>query len=234
MIPHDFSALDPVGIALLAFWKGDKSVHLTQEYKSGYVKSIPVSIFFRSIKDFFPTEEVFSYCRGRVLVVGAGTGVHALELERQGYTVTALEVNTHAVKIMKERGVKDIRHSDFFQFSGETFDTILMLGHNIGICETVSRINLLLEKCKSLLVPDGQLLVNSIDERVSSHDAAKNLYYPGEQEFRLSYEGNMGPWMRWLHVDFETLSKKAGESGWSIEKPVETEEGEFLARLHPL
>jgi hypothetical protein len=134
---------------------------------------------------------------------------------------------------MKERGVKDIRHCDFFKFSGELYETILMLGHNIGICETVGRINVVLQRCKSLLVPGGQLLVNSIDESAST-DVKNHYEYPGEQEFRLSYEGNFGPWMRWLHIDFKTLSIKARECGWSIERLVGTKEGEFLAKLNPL
>jgi SAM-dependent methyltransferase len=232
MRQNDFSALDPLGKALLAYWRGDESTQITQEYRSGRKKLIPASVFFRNIENFYPTEDVFSYCHGRILVVGAGTGVHVLELELQGYEVTAVEVNPQAVQIMKERGVKDIRHCDFFEFSGELYETILMLGHNIGICETVDRIKILLQRCKSLLVPYGQLLVNSVDESVSS-DVKKHNGYLGEQEFRLFYEGNFGPWMRWLHVDFETLSMKASECGWSIEQLVETKGGEYLAKLNP-
>jgi 2-polyprenyl-3-methyl-5-hydroxy-6-metoxy-1,4-benzoquinol methylase len=232
MKQQDFSALDPLGKALLAYWRGTESTQIIQEYRSGRKKSIPASVFFRNIENFYPTEDVFSYCQGRILVVGAGTGVHVLELEQQGYEVTAVEVNPQAVQIMKERGVKDIRHCDFFEFSGQIYETILMLGHNIGICETIDRIKILLQRCKSLLVPDGQLLVNSVDESVSSNVKRHNGY-PGEQEFRLSYAGNLGPWMRWLHVDFETLSMKASECGWSIEQLVETKNGEFLAKLNP-
>jgi SAM-dependent methyltransferase len=233
MRQQNLKALDPLGKALLSYWNGDKSVKLIQEYRSGHKKSIPISVFFRNSKDFYPTEHVLNYCRGRILVVGAGTGVHALELEKQAYDVTAVEVNPQAVQIMKERGVKDIRHCDFFQFSGETYDTILMLGHNIGICETISRINILLQRCKSLLVQNGQLLVNSVDESLSTC-VKENPGYPGEQEFRLIYKSNFGPWMRWLHIDFETLSRKASECGWVIERLVETKEGEFLAKLNPI
>jgi 2-polyprenyl-3-methyl-5-hydroxy-6-metoxy-1,4-benzoquinol methylase len=232
MRKSNFSALDPFGQALLAYWRGNKSTLLIHEFKSGRKLSLPVSVFFRSVKDFFPTENALVYCQGRILVVGAGTGIHALELERQGHEVTSIEVCPQAVLIMKERGVKDIRQCNFFEFEGELYDTILMLGHNIGICETVDGIKKLLQKCKSLLSPGGQLLVNSVDESVSL-EAANHLGYSGELEFRLCHEGNVGPWMRWLHVDFDTLSSKALEYGWSTEKLIGTEEGGFLARLNP-
>ena len=93
MRKQDFSALDPLGKALLAYWRGAESTQIIQEYRSGRKKLIPAAVFFRDIENFYPTEEVFSYCKGRILVVGAGTGVHVLELERQGYEVTAVEVN---------------------------------------------------------------------------------------------------------------------------------------------
>ncbi len=197
----NFSALDPFGQALFAYWRGNKSTFLIHEFKSGQELALPVSVFFRSVEDFFTTENALPYCRGRILVVGAGTGVHAFELERQGHEVTAIEVSPQAVQIMKERGIKDIRQHDFFQFKGELYDTILMLGHNIGICETIDGIKKLLHRCELLLYPGGQLLVNSVDESVSL-EATNRKGYPGELEFRLSHEGNFGPWMRWLHVDF--------------------------------
>lgn len=232
MNDHIFSALDPFGRALVSYWQGNQSARLIHEYDTGTKISIPVSVFFRSGKDFFPTENVLEYCRDRILAVGAGTGVHALELEQMGYAVTAVDVNSHAVQIMQERGVRDVRHSDFFAFSGETYDTILMLGHNIGICGTIDRLSMLLQKCKSLLKKNGQLLVNSVDES-NSHDASDRQGYAGDLKFRLSYEGVSGPWMHWLHVDFDTLSLHADKCGWLAEKLIETEKGEYFARLTP-
>lgn len=226
------SPLNPFGQALLAYWRGDKSAALIHESRSGQKKSLPVSVFFRTYSKFFPTEKAFGYCQGRILVVGAGTGIHALELEKQSYEVTAIDICPQAVQIMRERGTKDVRQQDFLQFYGETYDTIFMPGQNIGICETLKGINGLLRRCKILLRPGGQLLVNSVDES-GSFDAPNHQGYPGELEFRLCHEGNFGPWMRWLHVDFNTLKSHALECGWSIEKLIGTEEGAFLARLEP-
>jgi len=60
-----------------------------------------------SYGNFLPTDNAFENCRGHILVVGAGTGVHAFELEKRGYEVTAIDICPQAVQIMKERGIKD-------------------------------------------------------------------------------------------------------------------------------
>ncbi len=226
------SALDPFGEALLTYWRGNESAVLIHEFKTGEKKSLPVSVFFRSNEKFLPTDNAFEYCRGQILVVGAGTGLHALELKKQGYEVTAIDICPQAVQIMKEREIKDASQQDFLQFDGERFDTIFMLGHNIGMCETLKGIKGLLRRCQRLLRPNGQLLVNSVKEHESANFPC-HKEYPGELEFRLSHEGNVGPWMRWLHVDFETLASHALECGWSTKKLIETQEGGFLARLNP-
>ncbi len=233
MIESYNSALEPFGQALISYWHGNKSAELIQEFKTGQTKSLPVSVFFRSKGEFLVTDNAFEYCRGQILVVGAGSGVHALELENQGHEVTAIDICPQAVQIMKERGIKDARQQDFFQFHGTSFDTIFMLGHNLGMCKTLKGIKRLLHRCENLLRPGGQLLVNSVEEP-GSDNSPNQKDYPGELEFRLSFEGNVGPWMRWLHVDFETLSLKASESGWSTEKLIEDSNGGFLARLRPL
>lgn len=225
-------SLEPFGQALLAYWQGNKSAVLVHEFKNGLKKKLPVSVFFRSHEEFLSTDNALAYCRGQILVVGAGTGVHALELEKRGYSVTSIDLCPQAVQIMKERGLKDARHQDFLCFEGEQFDTVLILGHNIGICETLEGIKGFLHRCKRILRPNGQMIVNSVKEKVETA-ALKQEGYPGELEFRLSYENHSGPWMRWLHVDFQTLSSHALKYGWSTEKLIDTDEGFFLARLRP-
>lgn len=227
------SALKPFGEALIAYWRGNKSAELVHEFKTGQKKSLPVSVFFRSKEEFLMTDNAFEYCRGRILIVGAGTGVHALELEKQGHDVTDIDICPQAIQIMKDRGIKEARQQDFLQFDGDYFDTIFMLGHNIGMCQTLKGIKGLLYRCEKLLSPGGQLLVNSVKEP-DSDNFSNQKGYPGELEFRLSFEGNAGPWMRWLHVDFETLSSKALVDGWSTEKLLEDSDGGFLAKLRLL
>ena len=61
--------LEPFGRALLSYWRGNHSAILAHESKRGIKKELPVSVFFRTRSEYFPTENVLKYYRGRVLVV---------------------------------------------------------------------------------------------------------------------------------------------------------------------
>ena len=222
-------ALSPFGKALLDYWNGDKTSELMHEFKDGRKYKLPISVFFRSPENFFPIEmAAMARCKGRILHVGAGTGRHALQLQENGFELTAIDICPEAVDIMKERGIKDVRTYDFFEFDGELYDTILLLGQNIGISESLNGLNRLLHKCKILLRPGGQILANSVQE---SSSKGLSSAYPGELEFRLMYKDMRGSWMKWLHIDYETLDKYASRYGWIAEKLTKDESPSFLAKL---
>ena len=65
--------------------------------------------------------------------------------------VSVIDICPQAVQIMKELGIKDVRQQNFMQFEDESFDTLCVLGHNIGMCETLKGIKGLLRRCEMLL-----------------------------------------------------------------------------------
>ncbi len=225
--------LEPFGQALLSYWRGNESAVLIHEFKTGKKNRCRFPYFSALMENFYRLTMLLIIAGVKFWFLGQELGVHALEPEKRGYEVTAIDICPQALHIMKERGIKDARQQNFLHFEGERFDTVFMLGHNIGICETLKGIKGLLRKCERLLRSDGQLLPSSVKEPESAIFPDRKGY-PGEQEFRLSFEGNVGPWMHWLHVDFDTLAPHVLECGWSVEKLINTEEGGFLARLNPI
>ena len=59
-----------------------------------------------------------------VLEVGCGSGLVSLELARQVESLVALDINPHAVRATRERGVEVIR-SDLFEGIRGKFDLII-------------------------------------------------------------------------------------------------------------
>ncbi len=230
---------EPHGAALRDYFLGKSDAKLRLHSSAGEHEEIPVSVFFRGPDDFFPFERVaLPLCRGRVLDVGAGTGVHSLYLQTLGLEVCAIDVLPQAVEIMRARGVHDVRLADVRELSGGRFDTILMMMNGIGVLETLSGLDRFLRTATRLLNPGGQILLDSGPANVvgEAHQAAEVVDteitgYPGEAWISLEYLGVVAPPFRELYADAETLTERAEAAGWACEILHRDELGSYVARL---
>jgi SAM-dependent methyltransferase len=236
----DPAAMKPLGLALLDFWRGDKSASFTIIRDDGLEVEVAVSTFFRGPDEFTGLEQTaLDNCRGHVLDVGGGSGHHSLVLLTRGLPVCAIDISREAVQVMRGAGVADAREADVLQFDGGRFDTILMLGHGIGMAEDINGLRRLLKHLGTLLRTDGQVLVDSVDPRATSetlhlayHKANRRAgRYLGETQLRLRFKGQTGPTYGWLLVDPETLAREASASGWTTEIAQQEADGNYLARL---
>ncbi len=232
--------MEPHGLALVAYFQGDTDAQLLIRRDDGLEDPLPVSHFFRSPDEFSPLERsALNHCRGKVLDIGAGTGIHALVLESRGIQVTAIDVSPHAVEVMHARGVRDAHQVDVRQYHGGPYDTLLMLGHGIGMVEDLAGLERFLEHARALTRPGSQLLVHSVDVRrtddprhLAYHDMNRQAgRYLGTIRFQFEFQGQTGHHCCWLHVDPETLQHHADVAGWGYQAIHEEESGEYLARL---
>ena len=77
---------EPHARALRDFFEGDRDASIIVHSSLGEHEELPVAVFFRAPEGFFSFERAaMPLCRGRVLDVGAGTGVHTLYLQDQGF-----------------------------------------------------------------------------------------------------------------------------------------------------
>ena len=78
-------AREPHARALRDYFEGDSAAKIIVHTSLGEHEEIPVAVFFRGPDDFFSFDRAaLRLCRGRVLDVGAGTGVHSLYLKKRG------------------------------------------------------------------------------------------------------------------------------------------------------
>ena len=175
-------------------------------------------------------------CRGDVLDVGAGAGIHCLELQKKGLNVFAIEASLGATEHLRNCNIP-VEHVLFENFAPNTkYDTILMLMNGIGIAGTLGQLKATLLHAKTLLKPGGQLICDSSDIRYLYEDDDGALWmnlnaeYYGNFRFQMHYKKTSGPWFDWLYIDYDSLHIIANKVGFSCKK-VSEQDHHFLAQL---
>ena len=236
----DPAAMAPHGRALLAYSDGDLDAELLVRRGDGREERVPVRYFFRPPEEFSTTETTaLAHSRGRVLDVGAGSGLHTLALQSDGMTVTAIDLTSEAVDVMVRRGVLDARQADVFQFHDGPFDTLLMLGHGIGMVQDLAGLDRFLAHARGLVSAGGHILIHTVDptrtddpDHLAYHEANRRAgRYIGEIELQFEFEGERGASCRWLILDEPTLRRHAQAAGWDCEVLHDEPAGDYLARL---
>ena len=233
--------MTPFGLALRSYFHGVKDAVVTIRREDGLTAPLPAGYFFRDEAGLSDAEKLaLKHCSGHVLDIGAGAGIHSLALQDKGFRVTALEIEPELVKILAARGVKDIKPADIFKFREGTYDTLLLLGHGIGICGNLDGLDKFLQHARKLLNPGGQIILDTTDVRKTT-DPQNLAYqeanrragrYVGDITFRMEYGGVVGPYFHWLHVDAETLESHALKAGFDCMILLQNENGEYLARIY--
>lgn len=233
------AAMELFGRALGRYFAGDRDVELRLRRDDGSQLLLPMAEYFRSEAQLSAIDRLaLDLCRGRVLDVGAGTGVHSLLLSQRGVEVISIDVSPVAVGIMRARGLSALE-ADVFDFSGGEFDTLLLLGHGLGLTGDPAGLDRFLSRARSLLRPGGCVLLDSLD--VTRTEDAANLAYQarnraasreiGEIRMRFELDGECGPWFGWLHVEPASLAHHAAVAGLECEVLRMETSGDYLARL---
>jgi SAM-dependent methyltransferase len=233
------AAMKPFGIAIKDYYAGDTAATVKIYRDDGEISDLAIASFFRSPTAIALDKVALDNCRGRVLDVGAGVGIHSLYLQNKGFSVCALDVSPEACEVMRKRDVKEVQCASFADFTDEPYDTLLILGRSIGMVEDLAGLDDFLKDVKKLVKRGGQILLNSYD--VSKTDNPQHLVYHqanrksgryiGEVKMQLEYKGVRGPFTGFIHFDAATLAGHAVKAGWSCKILVQESDGNYLAQL---
>jgi len=229
---------DLMGRAIWDYYYQENSEDLQTETSISELDDLPVSYLFRDYQEMNALEKkALDSSFGKVLDVGSGAGSHSLYLQNERkLEVTALDISPKSIEVCKARGVKNAICEDLLQFSEKDFDTILLLMNGTGIFQSLEHIDQYLQKLKSLVAENGQILIDSTDILyMYDQDEEGGVLVPatgyyGELDYYLHYKGESELPMKWLYLDFDTLENAAIANGFKIQK-IEQLDDSYLAKL---
>jgi SAM-dependent methyltransferase len=210
---------DPIGTAILTYAKTKKPFDIIVSSDICEDDIIPIEVLFRKYDSMPELEKIaIDRAKGRILDVGAGAGVHALELIDRGFAVKTIDTSEGAVNFMQQNGI-DATQINFFNYLGEKFDTILLLMNGIGIAGTLANLENTLHHAAELLNAGGKILCDSSDIRYLYEEEDGSLWvdlnteYYGNFRFQMKYQQHQSEWFDWLYVDFDSLFRAAANLG---------------------
>ena len=231
--------LDLFGKAILDFQTNNFPENIVTETSISDEDEMEIAYLFREFNEMPILEQkAMQLCKGKVLDVGCGAGSHSLYLQKEGsLEVTSIDISNNAIKTCNLRGVKKAIVQNVLSIENETFDTILLLMNGTGIFGSLNNTPKFLQKLKSLLNPNGQILIDSsdliymFDEDEDGGKWISGESYYGELTFTLKYKNQIEEPFNWLYLDFNTLQNVCLDNGLQCELVCEGENFDFLARL---
>ncbi|MCF6141634.1 class I SAM-dependent methyltransferase [Flavobacterium sp. K77] len=232
---------DLFGKAMLDYQTNNSPENILTETTISEEDEMSVAYLFRSFQEMPLLEQVaLQMSTGKVLDVGCGAGSHSLYLQNEKkLNIHAIDISANAIKTCLLRGVQNATVQNILDTSsdGNQYDTILLLMNGTGIFGTLAETPKYLQRLKSLLSPQGQILIDSSDLIYmfdNDEDGGKWIpsdgYY-GELKFSIKYKNEKEEDFCWLYLDYNTLQNAAYDVGLQCELIKEGEHYDYLARL---
>jgi SAM-dependent methyltransferase len=231
---------DLFGKAILDFQTNNSPEDIITETNISEADEMDIAYLFRSFNEMPKIEQkALQLSKGKILDVGCGAGSHSLYLQKnRNLDVTCIDISKNAIRACQLRGLKNAKVENILELENQNFDTILLLMNGTGIFGTLNETSKYLQKLKSLLSPNGQILIDSSDiiymfdeDEDGSKWIPSNGYY-GELSFTISYKNETEEPFPWLYLDYNTLQNAAFANGLQCELIEEGKHFDYLAKLY--
>ena len=230
---------DTFGMAFMAHFRGEPSIHHT-ERDDGHINEMDATMYFQPYEEWpeYEREAMFE-ARGRVLDVGLGAGRHCLWLQERGHEVMGIDLSPLAVEVSRLRGVKDARVMDVtaMSFPDAYFDTVLMMGANLGIVGENSEIRRVLSSLNRVSKPDA-IIIGSTRDPLKTENPAHLAYHemnrrrgkpPGLVTLRINFRGQSSDWFDFLMMGEGLLAEVLEPTNWEVSRVYRSGDGGYFA-----
>lgn len=230
---------DLFGKAILDYQTHNNPENLITSTSISDEDEMDVAYLFRSFDEMPSIEQkALLFAKGKTLDVGCGAGSHSLYLQNErNIDVHSIDISKNAIQACSLRGLKNAQAIDVLDLENEKYDTILLLMNGTGIFETLEKTTIYLQKLKSLLNPNGQILIDSsdiiymFDEDEDGGKWIPSDNYYGELTFSLQYKKEKEVDFPWLYLAYNTLQNAALANGLQCQLLLEGDHYDYLAQL---
>jgi SAM-dependent methyltransferase len=233
---------DTFGHEIYDYLEGKNDVEIV-ERDDGFIDASHAPRMYFASYDDWPAhyKEAMRHVAGRVLDIGCGAGRHCLYLQEQGFDVLGIDISPLAIDVCKRRGVQNAAVVPITRAGPALgrFDTLLMLGHNLGLFGGYARARWLLRRFQRMTGEEAVILAETRDPyrttdpcHLAYHERNRRRGRMGGQiRLRVRYREYASPWFDYLFVSRGELEGILSGTGWQIRTSLDGEGGSYIAVL---
>jgi SAM-dependent methyltransferase len=233
---------DAFGQLLSDFLAGRRVVEVV-ERDDGFVFTGKPDYYVAPFRSWWPQERrAMRFVRGRVLDLGCGAGRVGVHLQSRGHEVVGIDVSPRAVEIAGDRGLADARLGTLESAigAGERFETILLLGNNLGLLAGERPGRRLLRQLAGVAGERARILAGSFDPYDGASADARRYHQRnrdrgrmgGVERLRVRYRNYATPWYDVLFASRDEVRQLADGTGWTVSRFLDNGAG-YVAVLEP-
>jgi SAM-dependent methyltransferase len=220
---------DAYGHEILDYMQGKPVLEIVERDDRYIDISSGPKIYFAPFKEWADYEkQAIKFAKGRVLDVGCGAGRVLLHLQEKGQDCVGIDVSSLAIKVCRERGVRDARVISVTRIGPPLgkFDSVVMFGNNFGLFGSKKRSEWLLEKFRRVTNPGAHLIVTATDPYATTDPDhlnyqkfnARRNRLPGQIRLRIRYKKYQTPWFDYLLVSQSEMTSMFKGTCWKVVK----------------
>ena len=172
-------------------------------------------LFWKEWQDILLTE-----FENRLTILGVkGQGIApasktltVLFLQAKGFSVPVVDILPTVIGKIKS---KNTIQPDASSFDKEHYDEIAIMGHRIGIVENKAALKQYLQDARTVLKPEGQILLTSFDLR--GVNEPEHRVNPALGSLQFQQTNLIGPFFNMLRIKADTLKSQAIAANWYCE-----------------
>jgi SAM-dependent methyltransferase len=233
---------DAYGLALLDWLERGVGEEIVERDDGFLATAGGPEAYFHPVRRWLaPERQALRYVRGRVLDVGCGAGRVALELQRRGRDLVAIDVSPLAVEVARRQGVRDARVLPLERADTRLgpIDTVVMFGNNFGLLGGARHAAGLLRRLHRLTTARGRIVASTVDP-YETDEPAHLAYHernrrrgrmPGQIRMRVRYRDRATPWLDYLFVSRDEMRTLLEGTGWRVRRFLPPEGGRLYAAV---
>jgi SAM-dependent methyltransferase len=241
MITDAYAVRTGIGPRPLAGGRLPRPVIEIIERDDGLINGAPADHYLGEPAEWQPHDHrALRLCRGHVLDIGCGGGRVAVELQRRGVAVTGLDTSPGALRVARQRGLRDTVLTTVDEFAARAatrYDTFLLLGNNLGLFEGASRAPVLLAALAALANPGARIVAQGSDPygttdhvHLSYHDRNRSRGRLGGQlHLRLRYRLLATEWFDYLSCSPAELETLLAGTRWRLKSVDDADHPYYVA-----